>query len=236
MSVSVPDLVARASGVTLNAVFRRAVRVYGDRVAVASADQTLTYRQLGVRANQLSNALSALGVGRGDRIAVLAETRPEYVETYLATASLGVAAVALNIRMHPDELAQCVGLAIPKLLLASGGLTQAAERFRAAVPSVQSWVCYDDCGDGWLDYRSIVDGAPHAEPEVAPDPEDIHNVLFTSGTTGRSKGAWSAPCPVASARRRRRLRRVHAAVPLRWRRAPLRDVHHGRDLRDAAQG
>ena len=183
-------VVARATGITLSGVFRRAVRVYGNRTAVVSPDQSLTYAELGARASQVGNALSALGIGHGDRIAVLAENRPEYVETYIAAASLGVTVVALNTRLHPGELAYCVQQAKPKLLVTSAALIAVADQFRNAVPSVGTWICYDgNDRDGYLGYREVAAAAPSSDPDADPGAEDIHNVLFTSGTTGRPKGA-----------------------------------------------
>jgi len=153
-------VVARATGITLSDVFRRAVRVYGNRIAVVSPDQSLTYAELGVRANRVGNALSALGIGRGDRIAVLAENRPEYVETYMAAASLGVTVVALNIRLHPDELAYCVEQARPKLLVTSAALMAVVDQFRDAVAGVGTWICYDGSdGAGYLGWRELVAAA-----------------------------------------------------------------------------
>ena len=188
MTASLPQTVSRASGATLKDLFRRAVRIYGERVAVASPDGTLTYGELGIRANKLANGLTNLGIGRGDRIAVLAETRPEYIETYMATALLGVTVLALNIRMHPEELRHCVEQAKPKLLLTSGPLAPAADAVRPWAGDVGTWMCYDG-GVNYLDYRAVVEDASSAEPSEEPDPEDIHNVIYTSGTTGRPKGA-----------------------------------------------
>lgn len=73
----------------------------------------MTYAELRDRAWRLANVLTALGFVRGSRIAVLSETRPEYVETYAACAALGVTVVALNIRLHPEELFYCLERADP---------------------------------------------------------------------------------------------------------------------------
>lgn len=113
MSGVLPPTVARAASTTVADTFRRAVRIFADRTAVAHPGRDLTYRQLGERADQMAHALRNSGVDRGGRIAVLSENRPEYVETYMAAASLGVTVVALNTRMHPDELAHCVTGAEP---------------------------------------------------------------------------------------------------------------------------
>lgn len=182
--------VAAATGITLDALFRRSIRVFGDRVAVTSdqaGEGPWTYRELGERAERLAAGLAASGLRRGDRVAVLAETRPEWVELYVALARLGVAAVTLNVRLHPDELVHCIAKAAPLALVTSGPLAGSATAIRDRCPSVTEWYCLDQ-QDGFTPYADLLEtGAPVPEPTAGPG--DLHNVLYTSGTTGLPKGA-----------------------------------------------
>lgn len=183
-----PAQAARASSATIDGVFRRAFRVFADRIAVVSEDKSWTYGALGERSWRLANALSVLGLKRGDRIAVLCETRPEYVEIYAACAAVGVTVVALNIRLHPDELLHCLEKGRPSLLMSSGPLASTAAALRAEAPYVRHWVAIDHV-EHWMDYDALLADASPNEPPLVAEPEDVHNVLFTSGTTGRPKGA-----------------------------------------------
>lgn len=176
------------SSATIDGVFRRAFTVFADRVAVVAEDTSMSYAELRNRAWRLANVLTALGLGRGSRIAVLSETRPEYIETYAACAALGVTVVALNIRLHPEELLHCLEKGKPCVLISSGSLTPLVASLRDRVPYLRHWVALDPT-DGWLDYGGLLEAAPANEPPCVAGPEDIHNVLFTSGTTGRPKGA-----------------------------------------------
>jgi fatty-acyl-CoA synthase len=176
------------SSATIDGVFRRAFTVFADRVAIVAEDTSMTYAELRDRAWRLANALTALGLGRGSRITVLSETRPEYVETYAACAALGITVVALNIRLHPEELLHCLDKGKPCLLIASGPLTPLVASLRDRTPYVRHWIALDPA-DGWLDYGGLLAAALADEPPCVAGPEDIHNVLFTSGTTGRPKGA-----------------------------------------------
>jgi fatty-acyl-CoA synthase len=169
-----------AAGYTVHDLFRRAFRVHADRVAVTSEDGSWTYAELGKEAERLAAGLHALGVRQGDRVAVLSETRPEYVAAYAALASLGVTVLTLNIRLHPDELAYCVASGKPVAVLHSGQLGHLVDGFRDRAPSVRHWLDLD------TDLAAL-DGPP--PPEVQIQASDIHNVLYTSGTTGRPKGA-----------------------------------------------
>lgn len=169
----------RAAGITLQALFQRSARIFADRVAVVdAAGGRHTYRAVEERARKLAGALEAMGLGRGDRIAVLAEPRPEFVETYIAAAYAGITLVGLNTRLHPKEIAVCIEGSKPRVIFASSALAPLLSE-----GGVEDQIDFD------TDYRALVDAATPIEPDGAVLPEDIHNVLYTSGTTGKPKGA-----------------------------------------------
>jgi acyl-CoA synthetase (AMP-forming)/AMP-acid ligase II len=181
---------AACSTTTIDGVFRRAFTVFADRVAVTSESGSWTYAELRARSWRLANALASLGLKRGGRIAVLCETRPEYIETYAACAALGVTVVALNIRLHPEELLHCLEKTVPSVVISSGALAVAIAPLRDRAPFLKHWIALDGSErEGWFGYEPLLAAAAPDEPPVVAGPEDIHNVLFTSGTTGRPKGA-----------------------------------------------
>jgi acyl-CoA synthetase (AMP-forming)/AMP-acid ligase II len=197
--------VSMAGGTTLAALLRRSFSLYADRVAVTSEQVSRTYREVDERARRLASALHGLGVGPGDRVAVLSETRPEYVETYAALARMGVTVVALNIRMHPVELADCVERSGPVALLYTAAFAASADAMPGALPTLRHRICFDD------GYEELLAGASGVVPDVDPAPSDVHNVLFTSGTTGRPKGAMISQS--AAAVRALRLAQWFALTP-----------------------
>ena len=182
------DAAKVASSITVNGIFQRAFRIFADRVAVTSETSSLTYAELGRRSQRLAAALHALGVRKGDRVAVLSETRPEYVETYAALASLGATALTLNIRLHPDEIAWCVATGSPTTMIVSGDLAHLLAGLREG-SGIRDWICIDEPPNGYLSYEELVATEHVPAPEVEIAGGDIHNVLYTSGTTGRPKGA-----------------------------------------------
>ncbi|MBN9109154.1 MAG: acyl--CoA ligase [Pseudonocardia sp.] len=182
-------VVAAASGITLDALYRRSFRVFADRVAVTTGDPegpVWTYRELGERAERLAAGLAATGIRHGDRVAVLSETRAEFVEIYVALARLGVTAITLNIRWHAEEIAYAVGVAKPVGFVTTALGADRAAAVRDRCPSVTHWYCID----GTAGFESYMDlPADGVVPTDAARPTDVHNVLYTSGTTGRAKGA-----------------------------------------------
>ena len=183
--MSAEDL-AHAREITLQDVFARSARIFSDRVAVVDDDGRHTYRDVEMRARKLAGGFKALGLRHGDRISILSEPRREFVETYIAATYVGLTVVALNTRLHDRELAECIQGSKPRLLLASGSL---APKVEGAIAGVEFTVGLDEpWRDGRL-YSAFVAGSDPTAPDRAVRGEDIHNVLYTSGTTGRPKGA-----------------------------------------------
>ncbi len=180
-------LAAQAAQFTVADLWRRSARLFADRVAITCDELELTYAQVDERTGRLARALADAGIGRADRVAVMARTRPEFIELYLAAGKLGATIVGLNIRSHPDELAHCVALTRPRLLVAGPDFAEAITGLGGV--DAPTWWLPERIGDPDSDWERRMTTATGAPPEVDHDPEDIHCVLFTSGTTGLPKGA-----------------------------------------------
>jgi fatty-acyl-CoA synthase len=170
-----------------------------DRLAIIDAGKTpewrLTYRQMNERADRLANALRAVGVGKGDRVAILARDGVEHLDTFFACGKLGAIHTALNWRLHWREVAGIIEHTTPKALIYS-------DDFAASVAEVQSAVRGLPCEIGT--YIHIegqgVPGSRHFETLLHSSPadplttetleaEDIAALIFTGGTTGLPKAA-----------------------------------------------
>ena len=123
-----PGLAHAASALTVADHFAARVRLAPDRPAVADGRLALSYAQLDERAARLAGALAARGVARGDRVAVLAENRGEFLELFLGCARIGAIACCQNWRLADEELRHCLGLVAPTLLLASPRFAETAGR------------------------------------------------------------------------------------------------------------
>ncbi len=174
------SLPVRAGQLSLSGLFDAQVARHPQRTALQCGTSLWTYRELGERVQRLAAGLAALGLQAGDRIAILAENRPEYVELELAVARLGAVLACQNWRQSDDELAYCIQLVSPKLLVFSARQAEVVGRIPHAVAQVLN------IDTGWA---ALMDTPATQTPSPDIDPETGLVILYTSGTTGLPKGA-----------------------------------------------
>ena len=107
-------------------MFRARARIAASAIAVEHGDRRIGYGELLDRVNRASAMLAALGLVRGDRVALLSRNRPEYLEIELAAANLGVITACLNWRLSARELSYCIDLVSPKVLIVEPELAATA--------------------------------------------------------------------------------------------------------------
>jgi fatty-acyl-CoA synthase len=167
-------------------------RLYPDRPAARDLSRSLTYAQWESRANRLANALAGLGLGKGDRLAVLAYNRLEWMEVYAACAKSGVVAVPVSFRLTAPEVRAILEDSGARALLVEADLCEAAEAAREGL-ALRPAACVQIGGarlhPGWRSYEELVASGADRPPEVAVAPTDTWTLMYTSGTTGRPKGA-----------------------------------------------
>jgi len=141
-----------------------------------------TYADLDRRIGRLAGALAARGIGRGDRVALLAPNCAEYFELQFACGRLGAIMLPLNWRLTVPELEYILGDSTPKLLIHDKAFAQ-----QAAALATHRLEIDHDRPDG--PYERALAQAPAAPPLPALTHDDIAMVMYTSGTTGHPKGA-----------------------------------------------
>ncbi|MGH3522589.1 MAG: fatty-acid--CoA ligase FadD5 [Mycobacterium sp.] len=161
-----------------------------DATALRFLGNTVTWAELHRRVTALAGALSRRGVGFGDRVMILMLNRTEFVESVLAANMIGAIAVPVNFRLTPAEIAFLVEDCEARIIITEPVLAAVAGGVRDIISTLSTIVVADGAGeDGRLGYEELVN-----EPGDPPEPVDVPNdspalIMYTSGTTGRPKGA-----------------------------------------------
>jgi fatty-acyl-CoA synthase len=150
-----------------------------------SENRRLTYREFDRRIARLAGWLRAAGVTRGERAAILAQNCADVFELQFACGRLGAIFVPLNWRLTVPELSFIVGDAAPRVLIHDPELAETAAALRQAVPGLQLL----QRGGAASDYEAALAGAKPLERVEHVTHDDVSTIMYTSGTTGRPKGA-----------------------------------------------
>ncbi len=171
-------------------------RRWGDRPALISERETLSYRDYDARANRYARFFRAHGIGKGDCVALLMPNRPEYLAVWLGVARAGGVTALLNTHQRGAALAHSVAIVAPKLAIVDAALLDAWESAAEALagegaPALPTFV-HGEAGhrprvDRLLEDISEAPLAP--EERTALTIEDRCLYIYTSGTTGLPKAA-----------------------------------------------
>ncbi len=155
--------------------------------------ERLTYAELDRRANQAGNMLLGLGVQPGDRVALLLPNCVPFLETFYGGAKVGAIIVLLNWRLVADELEYLLTDSGATVLVVSSDFASvAAELQRRGTTAVRNWVLVGEAGEGphgAINYVALRDAAATESPEIGAGNDDVLCLCYSSGTTGRPKGA-----------------------------------------------
>ncbi len=161
-----------------------------DRTGTRDARRAMTFRQWNERACRLANALLGLGLAKGDRVAVLAYNRVEWMEIYAATSKPGLVAVPINFRLTGDEALYILEDCAARALIVEDALVSIVDGIRARLPMPASClVCVGDATPGHVAYEDLLARGAVSEPGIDVAPGDAWTLMYTSGTTGQPKGA-----------------------------------------------
>ena len=172
---------------------RRATKLYADSEAVVDGDQRFSWREFGERVNQQANALLEMGIGKGDRVAIIAPNSHQFLETFYATASIGAIIVPVNYRLIPSDFEYILQHSTARVVLVDAEFTHLVDLIRSAAPSVEHYIAipYGDAAiaPGWTDYEVWIGSQPTSAPaDPGLEETDLLSINYTSGTTARPKG------------------------------------------------
>lgn len=187
-----------------------------DKRAFLCEGQSFTWSQLATQARLIAAGLAALGVTKGDRVAVLAQTSLHYVATLFGALRAGACVVPLSSSASADALSLMIGDCAPEVLFADADLLPLIEARRDRLPaSLQRpgrLIGFDFSAPGWLDDAAFKQDCATALAGFVPPlltENDWFNIIYSSGTTGAPKGILHSH----GVRARQALRRNYAMSP-----------------------
>jgi len=182
----------RRDGATLADLLEVEVQVGPDKVAIIFENTPITYRELDEAANRVANGLIELGVRSGDRVAVHIDNRPDFVKTYLGIMRCGAILVPTNIMYKSNEIEHILRDSGAKvLLILARHSSKVAETVRE-LPELENVI---ELGgqptlDGSIYLDELLADSSSERPQVRKiHLDDLAMILYTSGTTGKAKGA-----------------------------------------------
>jgi acyl-CoA synthetase (AMP-forming)/AMP-acid ligase II len=180
---------------TLPALFRTFCALYPDNEAIIAGDERLTFADLDRISENLARALAARGLGKGDRVGIAMRNCPAWIVSYMAVLKAGGIACLLNGWWQSHEMEHALDLVSPKLTIAD---PPRAKRMAEVCGTCEIIALDIEKPIAEALAPLMATGGADAElPEVLP--EDLATILFTSGSTGEAKGAYSTHRAVTTA-------------------------------------
>ena len=186
---------------TLPQIVQQAAQQFGSRTAIEDGELRFSYTELEEARLQAARAFLALGIGKGDRIAIWAPNMYEWVIASIGLQSLGAVLVPLNTRMKGPEAAFILQASGARLLLTVGdflGVNYPELLKQEDLPALERIIMFRGEADdtlAWPDFLVLGNDIPEAMAEAsaaAVTPDDTLDLMFTSGTTGNPKGVMTS--------------------------------------------
>jgi acyl-CoA synthetase (AMP-forming)/AMP-acid ligase II len=175
---------------TMRDVVERNARLHGDDLHLVFGERRSTFAQYASRAMRLAGALYVAGLRSQDRISILAMNCPEYLEAYGVSEVAPYILAPINYRLASPEIVYIVGDASPRVLFFERQYEPIIDALRGQLRSVERYVCIGGSAPDWAsDYETFLMSGSVEGPPLQPSPADVTAIMYTSGTTGRPKGA-----------------------------------------------
>jgi fatty-acyl-CoA synthase len=168
----------------------RSTRRFPTKIALVNKDKRVTYKDLYERVNNLAGWFQAKGIAKGDKVALLLFTRIENAECLFALARIGAVAVPINFRLQPNEIEYILINSDAKMLIVDNELTPMIDPIRENLPSIRDIVVIENSSSETANYsyKNIFSNSYYPRFVELKDDDD-YLIVYTSGTTGKPKGA-----------------------------------------------
>jgi len=178
------------NGMTTKELFLRSVRRYPQKTALIDGTFKYSYSELNHRCNELANGLWERNIKKGDRVALLAKNCKEFVISYFALSKIGAVLVPLNHRCVARELEYMLSDCEAKALIFEAEFKETIVRLKHPLPGLRTYLSVGKPVPSFgEEFDQVLSSATPAEPDVECLEDEESTILYTSGTTGKPKGA-----------------------------------------------
>jgi len=179
---------SRATEMHICDLLRKDAKLFPNKEAIVFQEVRLTYKSLYERTNRIANALIRLGIRKGDRVAVLMQNCHQYAELYFAIPKCGAIIVPLNYRLSVDELAWILKNAEPDIVIAGEPFYDVWRSLGSKAAQINQIIGVGRVDRGMINYDEMLQESS-MEPQPNVHDDDVVVIYYTSGTTGKPKGA-----------------------------------------------
>ena len=189
---------------TIGRILEDKAALNGERPYLFFEERAYSYADMEVLSNRIANSLKSLGIRHGSHVAVMMDNKPEIVWAYFALGKLGAVAVPINTAAKGELLAYYLNQSDSEAVIVEMPLVERLLAVKDNVPKIRQAIVYNEAGElprelprlfrvPVHDYLALEQGPTHS-PGMEVKYSDLHYILYTSGTTGPSKGNMSTHC------------------------------------------
>ena len=166
-------------------------RRHPEKQAILYEGKSYNYREYNAQANRMAHALLGMGIKKGDKVALMMQNSDRYCFSFFGILKAGGVAVPMNFRLAAPEALYVADHSESSVIIFDPEYLPLIKEIRGSLPGVKHFIqAFDSVeGEDVLEWDRVVEGMPETDPEVKVDESDDCEILYTSGTTGKPKGA-----------------------------------------------
>jgi acyl-CoA synthetase (AMP-forming)/AMP-acid ligase II len=174
----------------IGSLFTHYARYRPEHLAIVFGDKRLTHLEFNKSINRLANAMLALGITKGQKVATLLPNSLELLETYWACAKIGAVVVPLSTLLRGKAISSLLKDSDTVMVITNSSFVEAVDSIKTGLPAIahDRYLLIDGARTGYRDYHALKAAASDDEPGIDVNEDDPFNIMYSSGTTGLPKG------------------------------------------------